>query len=187
MSLFHISENLTRQDAESGAGAVVLVASGELDYGASPQLRERILNHIAAGRRHLVLDLSAVRFIDSTAIGTLVCAATRLREVGGSVRVVCTEENERVLRIFEISGVASLIALHRSLREALSAVVDVAARPLEVRAWALATSASALTNDLRPAARRRSLEAVRTYAGEMPALLDGVSTGVISRTVDELA
>jgi anti-sigma B factor antagonist len=187
MGRFHISESLPRKDAERGARAVVLVASGELDYGASPQLKERIRNHIAAGRRHLVLDLTAVTFIDSTAIGTLVGAVTRLREVGGgSVRVVCTEENERVLRIFEISGVANLIALHESLGEALSAV-DMNARPIEVRAWVVQATASAHAGETRLAARHRGQEAVRTYTEEATTAVGGRPGAAISRTVDELA
>jgi anti-sigma B factor antagonist len=68
-----------------------------------------------------VLDLSMVTFIDSTAIGVLVGAVMRLREVeGGSLTVVCADENQRVLRIFEIAGVESLITLHSSREEALS-------------------------------------------------------------------
>lgn len=187
MSLFHISDSVTREDAERGAGALVLVASGELDCVASPQLRERILHHIAAGRRHLVLDLSAVTFIDSTAIGTLVVAIKGLQEVGGgSVRVVCSEENGRVLRIFEISGVASLIALHRSLQEALAAV-DMATLPTEVRGWVRQATANAPRGELRLTAHRRGPEAVRIYAEELPAALDGLSSGVNNRAVDELA
>lgn len=120
MGSFYISDHVTRDDV------VVLVAGGEIDYAASPQLRECVDGHIKAGRRRLMLDLSAATFIDSTAIGVLVGSATRLREIGGgSLAIVCANENEKVLHIFGITGLDSMIALHRSRDEALSALATV--------------------------------------------------------------
>ncbi len=115
MSSFYIGDGTTCDDV------VVLAVGGEIDYAASPQLRERILAHIKADRRRLVLDLSAATFIDSTAIGVLTGAATKLREAdGGSLAVVCTHEN--VLQIFTISGLESMISLYSSCEEALTAL-----------------------------------------------------------------
>jgi anti-anti-sigma factor len=123
MSFFYIGDDVTLGDVECGDEVIVLIAGGEIDFAASPQLRERIAEHIDAGGKHLVLDLSTATFIDSTAIGVLVGAVMRLRESGGgSLTVVCPEENERVLRIFEIAGVSNLFVLHRSREEALSAL-----------------------------------------------------------------
>lgn len=102
-------------------GVVVLAAGGEIDYAASPQLRECILAHIKADRKRLVLDLSWATFIDSTAIGVLAGAAAKLHEAdGGSLAVVCA--HEKVLQIFAISGLESMISLYGSCEEALSAV-----------------------------------------------------------------
>jgi anti-anti-sigma factor len=123
MSFYYIGEDVMLEDVEYGDDVVVLVAGGEIDFAASPQLRERIAEHVNAGRKHLVLDLSTATFIDSTAIGVLVGAVARLRENGGgSLAIVCAEDNERVLGIFEIAGVESLFALYPSREEALSAL-----------------------------------------------------------------
>jgi anti-sigma B factor antagonist len=122
MMSFYIGDDLTLEDAGCDDDVIVLLAGGELDYAASPQLRERIAEHVDAGRRQLVLDLSPATFIDSTAIGVLVGAATRLRESGaGSLAIICPEDNRGVLRIFEIAGVSDVFALHRSREEALAA------------------------------------------------------------------
>ena len=123
MSFFYISDDTKLEGADFGEDVAVLVAGGEIDYAASPQLRERIDERIDAGGRRLVLDLSMVSFIDSTAIGVLVGAVMRLHELGeGSLLVVCTDENQRVLRIFEVAGIDSLIPLHHSRAGALSAL-----------------------------------------------------------------
>jgi anti-sigma B factor antagonist len=123
MGFFYVGDEATDAVATNGDDVAVLLAGGELDYAASPQLKERLGESIDAGARHLVLDLSMATFIDSTAIGVLVGTVMRLREDGGSLTIVCAEENQRVLRIFEIAGVDSLITLHRSREEALSALV----------------------------------------------------------------
>jgi anti-sigma B factor antagonist len=125
MGFFYISDDGTVGGVERGNAVVVLVAGGEIDYAASPQLKERIAGRIDEGITRVVLDLSTVTFIDSTAIGALVSAAMRLHELGeGTLAIVCPQENTRVLRIFEIAGVDSVIALHGS-REA--AVAELAA------------------------------------------------------------
>jgi len=121
MGFFYIGDEATDAAATHGDDVAVLVAGGELDFAASPQLKDCLGESIEAGASHLVLDLSMATFIDSTAIGVLVGAVMRLREVdGGSLTVVCADENQRVLRIFEIAGVDSLLTLHRSREEALS-------------------------------------------------------------------
>jgi anti-sigma B factor antagonist len=121
MSFFYIGDDET---SEGSGDVAVLVAGGEIDYAASPRLRECLADCVSSGKRHLVIDLSSVSFIDSTAIGVLVGAVMRLREHGnrGSLAVVCEEYNKRVLRIFDIAGVESLIGLHHSRAEALSSL-----------------------------------------------------------------
>ena len=88
-------------------GAIVTL-SGELDAYDAPTLRERFAEVTAehAGMV-VVLDLAAVRFLDSTVLGTIVGLLRRVREGGGELRVVLPEGEAR--RIFELT------ALDRSL------------------------------------------------------------------------
>lgn len=122
---FDISEEVVVADGVDEQ-VVVLRAGGEIDFAAGPHLRARLFAHIDTGCRRLILDLSAVTFIDSMAIGVLVGAVMRLQETaGGSLVAVCSSSNERVLRIFDIAGVASLIALHRTQADALAALAGM--------------------------------------------------------------
>jgi anti-sigma B factor antagonist len=119
MRSFFISDNTSVEDRTDGDLAIVAMG-GELDYEASPQLRARLVGAIKAGGRRLVLDLSDVTFIDSTAIGVLAGTVARLDEAGGgSLAVVST--NDKVLQIFEITGLDGVISLHSSRDEAVSA------------------------------------------------------------------
>jgi anti-sigma B factor antagonist len=83
-------------------GAIVTL-SGELDAYDAPTLRERFAD--VAGEhagRVVVLDLTAVTFLDSTALGTIVGLLRRVREGGGELRVVLPESEAR--RIFELTA-----------------------------------------------------------------------------------
>jgi anti-sigma B factor antagonist len=183
MSFFYCSDVISSAHCVDG---VIVAASGEFDYEASPRLRACVFGHIRAGRRHLVVDLSDVTFIDSTAIGVLMGAAMWLRELGGgSLAVVCADENERVLRIFDIAGVAVLIALHRSRGQALRALA--AAHVAEPTAWAPQTTASGTGSEScrlsgRAAAWRYRKQALASVAAPDAALAAGRGRGI-----DELA
>lgn len=123
MSFFYITDDVAPAGVGGGAhgDVALLVASGEIDYAAAPQLRQRILDHIHSDRRRLLVDLSTVTFIDSTAIGVLVGAAGELQDAGdGSLTIICAEENTRVRRIFDIAGVDNLVTVHSSRGQALS-------------------------------------------------------------------
>ena len=105
---FHIADVAGGNDSDA-----VIVVSGALDHEHSPRLRAHIDAMIRAGRRQLVLDFSAVSLIDSTGIGLLVGAAAKFNEIdGGSLAVACVSDN--VNRIFELTGLDSMISLHSS-------------------------------------------------------------------------
>ena len=62
------------------------------------------------GAVSLVVDLSEATFIDSMTLGVLLGAVKRLRPVGGTVSVVCTDPHIR--RIFEITLLDRVFTLH---------------------------------------------------------------------------
>ena len=72
----------------------------------------------AAGGAVVVLDLTAVTFLDSTALGTIVGLLRRMRESGGSLRVVLPETEAR--RIFELTGLERSLDVRASRETALS-------------------------------------------------------------------
>ena len=119
MRTFYIGDEVQVEDA--GKDLAILVVGGEVDFEVSPQLKARMMRTIKAGRRRLVLDLSDVTFIDSTAIGVIAGAVEKLDEAGGgSLAIVCT--HDKVMQIFEITGLDSVITVHPSRQEALAAL-----------------------------------------------------------------
>jgi anti-sigma B factor antagonist len=83
-------------------GTVVVSPVGELDAYTAPELREQ-LHGLAADRSIdlLVVDLTRVTFLDSSALGVLVGALRRMRERKRELRLV--EPRATVHRIFELT------------------------------------------------------------------------------------
>jgi anti-sigma B factor antagonist len=111
-------------DEAIGGDVRILSLTGDVDFDAAPQLKRHIMSRVDAGDRQLIVDLSEVEFIDSTAIGVLVGALRRLGANGGSLTVVCN--NEDIRGIFETVGLAHVFPLHRSHEDALAALAHAA-------------------------------------------------------------
>ena len=99
-------------------GHAVIALRGELDLFTAPRFHEVLLESIEHGARRVIVDLSDVSFIDSTALGVLIGAAKRLHAAGGTLDVVCPNEN--VLRFLELTALDRMLSIFASRQEALS-------------------------------------------------------------------
>ena len=90
-------------------GETVLSAAGELDVNTAPELREHLARLANEGVRKIVVDLTDVSFIDSTALSVLVSALKRLRQVDGDLMLASPTPSVR--RVFEITGLTRLFAI----------------------------------------------------------------------------
>ncbi len=100
------------------ADRTVVEVAGEIDVYTAPQLRERLINLVESGARQVVVDLGRVEFLDSTGLGVLVGALKRLRSAGGELTLVCAQE--RLLKIFRITGLDRVFTLYDSVDAAVS-------------------------------------------------------------------
>ena len=96
----------------------VLEVGGEVDVYTAPRLRERLVELVDAGARNVVVDLGGVEFLDSTGLGVLVGGLKRVRAHDGSLDLVCTQE--RILKIFRITGLTKVFGIHNSVDEAIA-------------------------------------------------------------------
>jgi len=97
----------------------VIAVGGEIDVYTAPKLREQIVQLVDEGHYHLVVDMEQVEFLDSTGLGVLVGGLKRVRAHDGSLRLVCTQE--RILKIFRITGLTKVFGIHDSVDEAITA------------------------------------------------------------------
>lgn len=67
--------------------ALVLYVRGELDAVTVEDLRSALDRLVAAGHRTVIIDLSGLRVIDSSGVGSIVSLYKRVRAYGGQASV----------------------------------------------------------------------------------------------------
>jgi anti-sigma B factor antagonist len=102
-------------------GVTVFAVEGEIDVYTAPRLRDRITELVGDGAYQIVVDLEGVDFLDSTGLGVLVGGLKKVRAHGGSLQLVCTQE--RLLKIFRITGLAKVFAIHDDTDAAVASLV----------------------------------------------------------------
>lgn len=108
---------------EQGAGHVVVAATGDIDIATSGTFRDTALAALEVGPVDLVLDLSAVTFIDSTGLSVLVLMR---RETDERHRRLALVAGRRVRAILKIAGLADVFVVHPTIDSALGDVDDLA-------------------------------------------------------------
>ncbi len=102
----------------------VIEVEGELDLARAPHLKWILLDALEAGVTQLVLDLSRVTFLDSTAIGVLI-GVNRSLDVGARLAIASLQP--QVLRIFAVSGMDDVFAIFATVEDGLAYVRGQAA------------------------------------------------------------
>ncbi len=87
----------------------VVSVTGEIDLTTAPVLDARLKEATKPERPNVVIDLTAVTFLDSTALGALIRARKRCRSVGGDLRIVHAVPN--VAAVFEVTGLTGLLGV----------------------------------------------------------------------------
>ena len=105
---------------EQRGDAVVVWLANELDLYNAHLVREALLEATERGPERLIVDLSEVLFVDSTALGVLIEARSKLENRRGFLLVAPGVETRRALAI---SGLDRHFGVHDSLDEALAATV----------------------------------------------------------------
>ncbi|WP_067438583.1 STAS domain-containing protein [Nocardioides jensenii] len=100
-------------------GATIVAVEGEIDVYTAPKLRDKITELVGEGTYHLIIDMEGVEFLDSTGLGVLVGGLKKVRAHDGSLQLVCNQD--RLLKIFRITGLAKVFAIHASAEAATSA------------------------------------------------------------------
>ena len=105
---------------QTDGGVPVVAVSGEVDVYSAPALKEALAELLGTGATTVVVDLSGVGFLDSTGLGALVEARSATTEAGGTLPLVCSQQ--RILKLFTITGLDGVFAIHPTVAAALDSV-----------------------------------------------------------------
>ena len=98
-------------------GVAVLALHGELDFGDAPALENMLRDEFADGSRAVLLDLSALEFVDSSGINTLVHASRLAAREGKHFGV--SSPTDHVRQVFEILRLRDVVRVDDTLDSAL--------------------------------------------------------------------
>src|SRR5215208_8109152 len=93
-------------EIERDGDSLVVRASGELDLATAPMLEECLLHAFEGEASPIILDLTAVSFIDSMGLRSLLRAA---RNSDSRLRIEC--ESAPVRRMIEVTGLKRSLPL----------------------------------------------------------------------------
>lgn len=99
-------------------GRTIVEVEGEIDVYTAPKLRELLIDLVSQGNHRIIVDMARVDFLDSTGLGVLVGGLKRVRSHDGSLRLVCGQE--RILKIFRITGLTKVFQIYTTIEEALT-------------------------------------------------------------------
>jgi anti-anti-sigma factor len=99
------------------SGIAVVTVSGRLVLGKDEQQLGGVTGELLQqGQKKFVFDISALDYADSSGIGTLLACLTDIKKTGGDLRMAGA--NPRMLRLFQMTGVVSLMSLYPTVAAA---------------------------------------------------------------------
>lgn len=110
-------DSAVRPDAD----ACVLRVEGDFDSLSVPDVRDALNAALTEGFANIVLDLSNVDYMDSSALGFVIWADHRLAPVGGRLALAgACPDVTRILELSGLIGVAPSVVVVPSIEDALS-------------------------------------------------------------------
>ena len=101
----------------------MVTPAGELDLAVQSDFIGAYRHAIAQqAEPRIVVDLSRVTFMDSTALGTLVAAAKKVTARGGTLSVVGA--SDRIASLFHVTKLDTVVPLCPEPRDARGVVAD---------------------------------------------------------------
>jgi anti-sigma B factor antagonist len=108
-------ELTTREDGD----ITILTVTGDLVIGEpETTFKKTITRLLEEGRVNLLVDLSAVGFLDSSGLGALVRALTLAQKEGGSAKLL--QAGLQVRKLLQMTKLDSVFEIHEDLEAAVS-------------------------------------------------------------------
>lgn len=122
-----VTQDLLETSVSTAGPDLVIVLSGEADLGSAARLHALISDQLSTGIRFLTIDVSGLRYADSSSIRELLRAARTLRERGGDLLLLYPQPP--VARLLELNAAGRLLTIRvtRSMASCTTGPDDSAA------------------------------------------------------------
>lgn len=102
-------------NVESGAEAQIIRISGEIDVYNSFEVKTAVEDLLRAGKKQIAIDLSQVPYIDSSGLGALITAQSRIDRDGG--RFFLIRPSEQIRNVFTLTKMGGFFRIVSSADE----------------------------------------------------------------------
>ena len=108
-----IIQELTEQN-----GVVVIVLSGKIMGGPeATEINDRINQLLDENKKHIVIDLEKVEWMNSSGLGILIGAINTVKANGGQLKLI--NASEKIQELLRITKLLDFFDLHDSLQSAI--------------------------------------------------------------------
>jgi anti-sigma B factor antagonist len=104
---------------DCGDAVCVVTPAGEIDLATAPLLKSHLVGQLANGFSRFVVDLSEVRYLDSTGLGVLIAFSRRLADDGV---IALAQPPASVSQLLEVTGLDATFAVFATTDEAMARV-----------------------------------------------------------------
>ncbi|MEV0980153.1 STAS domain-containing protein [Streptomyces sp. NPDC049915] len=98
----------------------LVVVEGHLDLDTATEFQAHLANQLHHGRKHFLLDLSEVPFMDSSGMNIILRVYQEARDLPGTVHVIAP--TPAVRRVLDLTGVSITVPISDSVQEALALI-----------------------------------------------------------------
>jgi len=98
----------------------LVTVEGHLDLDTATEFQAHLANQLHHGRRHFLIDLSEVPFMDSSGMNIILRVYQEARDLPGSVHVI--NPRPAVRRVLELTGVSITVPISEKADDALELI-----------------------------------------------------------------
>lgn len=102
-------------------GCLVVRVAGEIDLANSAVLQQYLMDQLDEDHANIVVDLTGVGFMDSTALSALIVAYNAAKDFGGSFRVAGADGQTR--NVLDITQLDVVFDHHDDVTDAIEAAL----------------------------------------------------------------
>ena len=119
LPILSVAPSLAVSHRDCGDGVCVVTPAGEIDLASAPLLKSSLLGLLGESYTRFVVDLSAVRYLDSTGLGVLIAFSRRLNDDGF---IALAQAPASVLGLLQLTGLDARFEVLATVEDALAHV-----------------------------------------------------------------
>jgi anti-sigma B factor antagonist len=112
-----------KYDVDERGDVTILDVSGKITIGEGDvKLRKAVHEVLDAGARKIIIDLSGVKYVDSSGIGELVSCYTTITNRGGLLKLA--NLNAKIYGLLQLTALVTVFQIYDSVEDALQSYSD---------------------------------------------------------------